>query len=82
MDIIAVNHSRLKASLNEAVFDINSALEQPLEEGSNRRFATAVQKYTQAAMQLETLARLQNEIDKPDSQPEETNETEGEQSEG
>jgi len=82
MDIIAVNHSRLKASLDEAVFDINSALEQPLEEGSNRRFAMAVQKYTQIAMQLETLTRLQNEIDKPSSQPEVANEAEGEKSEG
>tara|TARA_R110000824_G_scaffold140403_1_gene306266 strand:- start:679 stop:927 length:249 start_codon:yes stop_codon:yes gene_type:complete len=82
MDIIAVNHSRLKASLDEAVFDINAALEQPLEEGSNRRFATAVQKYTQAATQLETLVRLQQEMDKSSSEPEEANETEGEQSEG
>lgn len=82
MDIIAVNRSRLKARLDEAVFDINSALERPLEEGSNHRFAVAVQKYTQTAMQLETLDRLQNEMDKPSSQPEETNEVEGEQSEG
>ena len=81
MDIIAVNRSRLKANLDEAVFDINSALQNPLEEGSNHRFAVAVQKYTQTAMQLETLDRLQNET-RDGSQPEETNEAEGEQSEG
>ena len=75
MDIIAMTRSRLKASLDEAVFDINSVLEQPAEEGSSRRFANALQKYTQSAMQLETLARLQKEIDKPNDQQETTDET-------
>jgi hypothetical protein len=78
MDIITVTHSRLKASLDEAVFDINSVLELPAEEGSNRRFSNALQKYTQAATQLETLDRLQKEIAKSNDQQEETGETKAE----
>ena len=45
MDIIAVNHSRLKASLDEAVFDINAALEQPLENLKSLKYCRASCRY-------------------------------------
>ena len=37
MDIIAVNRSRLKASLDEAVFDINAALQKKLTKQRENR---------------------------------------------
>ena len=67
MDIIEV--SRLKATLDEATFDLNAVLEAPLEEGSKEKFAKALYKYSQAALQLDTLFRLQQQIDKINEQP-------------
>lgn len=63
MDIITTARSRLKASLDEATFELNSCLEKPTEDGSLGRFSKAVHKYTNTMMQIETLHKLQQEIE-------------------
>ena len=75
MDIIDVTQSRLKASLNEATFDMNAVLQQPTEQGARERFTKALQKYSHIVLQLETLHRLQQELEQADQQPEVNSET-------
>jgi len=69
MDIIDVTRSRLKASLDEATFDMNSVLQQPIDQGAIERFTKALQKYSHTILQLETLLRLQQELERADQQP-------------
>ncbi len=76
MDIIAVTHSRLKASLDEAIFDLNSAMGQPMEDGSKEKFAKALHKYTHTNLQLEALFKLQKQVDQANKPRETTNKEE------
>jgi len=70
MDIIDVTQSHLKASLEEATFDINATLQQPAEQGARERFTKALRKYSHTMLQLETLFRLKEELEQSDQQPE------------
>ncbi|SVB43070.1 uncharacterized protein METZ01_LOCUS195924 [marine metagenome] len=64
MDIISAAQSKLRSTLNEATFELNSCLDQPAVNGSLDRFSEAIQKYTCTLMQLETLFKLQQQTQK------------------
>ena len=62
MDIINVAEAKLKVAVNEATFEINACLQEPTTKGSLDRFSKAVQKYTHARSQVETLAKLKDQV--------------------
>ena len=72
MDIITAARSRLKASLDEATFELNSCLERPTEDGSLVRFSKAIHKYTNTVLQIETLHKLEQEIKQAEPKDNET----------
>jgi hypothetical protein len=65
MDIIDVTRSSLKATLEESAFELNAALAAPTDEGARLRFAKALQKYSHTVAQLDTLFKLQQQVDGP-----------------
>tara|TARA_Y100000593_G_C4261728_1_gene312553 strand:- start:687 stop:911 length:225 start_codon:yes stop_codon:yes gene_type:complete len=63
MDIIEVTRSSLKATLEESAFELNAALAAPVDEGARLRFTKALQKYSHTVIQLDTLFKLQQQVD-------------------
>tara|TARA_B100000929_G_scaffold223473_1_gene179855 strand:- start:279 stop:527 length:249 start_codon:yes stop_codon:yes gene_type:complete len=61
MDIINVAESKLRSTLDDATFELNACLEQAAVKGSLDRFSEAIQQYTYARMQLETLFKLKQQ---------------------
>ena len=62
MDIINVLKSELTSQIDIAAFEINSALGDPTKEGAIDRLSVAVSKYSRKIAEVETLTRLQNQI--------------------
>ena len=70
MDIIKVAQSNLKSILDEATFEINACLEHPTTDGALDRLSKAVMKYAYTKTQMETLFKLQGEVQKSQQQEE------------
>jgi len=62
MDIINVLKSELRSEIDVAAFEINSVLAEPTKKGSVDRLAVAVATYTRKIAEVETLNRLQNQV--------------------
>ena len=63
MDIIKVAKNSLQASLEKAVFEINSCLSRPQEKGALEDFNKAIHSYTILSGQIGTLNKLQEQIE-------------------
>ena len=62
MDIINVLKSELRSEIDMPAFEINSVLAEPTKKGSVDRLAVAVATYTRKIAEVETLNRLQNQV--------------------